>query len=188
MKKMDSPPALLVLDVQKGFDDPYWGKRNNPAAEQIIGQLQDEWRKRGWKIIYSQHLSVQPSSPLYRDNPEGVSFKDANAPLPDEKVFQKEVNSAFIGTSLESYLRGENIQDVCITGLSTQHCVSTTARMAGNLGFTTYLVSDACAAFEAKGIGGTVYSPEQVHEIELAMLNKEFAQVVTAGELAGLLV
>lgn len=118
----------------------------------------------------------------------GVSFKDANAPLPDEKVFRKEVNSAFIGTGLEAYLRGENIQNVCITGLSTQHCVSTTARMAGNLGFSTYLVSDACAAFEVKGTGGTVYPPEQVHEIELAMLNKEFAQVVTAGELMGLLV
>jgi nicotinamidase-related amidase len=188
LKAIDSPPALLVLDVQKGFDDPYWGKRNNPGAEKVIRQLQDEWRKRGWKVIYSQHLSVQPSSPLYRENAEGVSFKDANAPLPEERVFQKEVNSAFIGTSLESYLRGENIRTVCITGLSTQHCVSTTARMAGNLGFSTYLVSDASAAFEAKGTGGTVYPPEQVHEIELAMLNKEFAQVVTARELVGLIV
>jgi nicotinamidase-related amidase len=188
LKPITTPPALLVLDVQKGFDDPYWGKRNNPGAEEVIRQLQEEWRKRGWKIIYSQHLSVQPTSPLYRENPEGVSFKTANAPLPDERVFQKEVNSAFIGTSLESYLRGENIQTVCITGLSTQHCVSTTVRMAGNLGFSTYLVSDAAAAFEAKGTDGTVYPPEQVHDIELAMLNKEFSQVVTARELMGLFV
>jgi nicotinamidase-related amidase len=140
MKTLLTPPALLVLDVQKGFDDPFWGDRNNPQAEENILKLLTEWRKRGWEVIYSQHLSLLPKSPLNYQNRTGVEFKEIIKPLPQEVVFQKNVNSAFIGTELESYLRDKLITSVMITGLSTQHCVSTTTRMSGNLGFETFLV------------------------------------------------
>ncbi|MBM7662199.1 nicotinamidase-related amidase [Bacillus mesophilus] len=145
---MLNPPALLVLDVQKGFDDPYWGSRNNLDAEDNILKLLTEWRSRNWNVVYSQHLSLLPQSPLNHKNKLGTEFKESIQPQGNEKIFSKNVNSAFIGTQLESYLRQENITSVVITGLSTQHCIPTTTRMSGNLGFETYLVSDAIAAFE----------------------------------------
>lgn len=183
MAKLINLPALLILDVQKGFDDPYWGNRNNPKAEENIARLQEEWRKRKGTIFYSKHLSIQPQSPLHHTNKEGTEFKEMIKPKPNETVFTKQVNSAFIGTELETYLNEQNINTVVITGLSTQHCVSTTTRMSGNLGFQTYLVSDAIAAFEITDHKGKKHAADTIQEVELAMLQKEFATVLTTDEI-----
>ncbi|MCM3115507.1 cysteine hydrolase [Neobacillus sp. MER 74] len=178
-----NPPALLVLDVQDGFDDPYWGKRNNLEAEENILQLLTEWRRRKWPVIYSQHLSLLPHSPLYYKNTNGPKFKEIIRPKANEKVFQKNVNSAFIGTELETYLRDQQIKSVIITGLSTQHCVSTTTRMSGNLGFDTYLIEDAIAAFELIDHKGIKRSAEDVQTFELATLHHEFATIMTTANI-----
>jgi nicotinamidase-related amidase len=176
------PPALLVLDVQVGFDDPYWGKRNNLQAEDNILRLLTEWRKKKWPVIYSQHLSLLSNSPLHYKNKGGTEFKANIRPIAGEMVFQKNVNSAFIGTQLETYLYDHQIKSVVITGLSTQHCVSTTTRMSGNLGFDTYLIEDAIAAFEITDHKGVKHSADAIHKIELATLNKEFATILTTDE------
>lgn len=176
-------PALLVLDVQNGFDDPYWGERNIPEAEGNILRLLKEWRKWKGEIIYSKHLSLDPNSPLNHKNKNGTEIKEHLKPLDGEKVFSKNVNSAFIGTELEAYLTEKQIKSVVITGLSTQHCVSTTTRMSGNLGYNTYLVSDGIAAFGITDHNGVYYTAEAIQEYELAMLQKEFATIVTTEEL-----
>ncbi|MEH7073841.1 cysteine hydrolase family protein [Neobacillus drentensis] len=183
MKTIMNPPALLVLDVQKGFDDPSWGKRNNPQAEENILKLLTEWRERGWEIIYSQHLSLLPNSPLNYQNKLGIEFKEIIKPLPNELVFQKNVNSAFIGTKLETHLKEKQVTTLVITGLSTQHCVSTTTRMSGNLGFDTFLVEDAIAAFEITDHNGVYHRPEDIQKFEVAALHKEFATIVTTQEV-----
>ncbi|WP_059173941.1 cysteine hydrolase family protein [Bacillus sp. FJAT-27445] len=180
---MSDKPALLVLDVQKGFDDPYWGERNNPEAEENIYRLLAEWRKQEWIIVYSQHLSLLPNSPLNYKNGGNIEIKDPLRPLAGEKVFTKNVNSAFIGTSLEEFLKGHQIKTLVITGFSTQHCVSTTTRMAGNLGYTNFLVSDATAAFEITDHKNVKHPANEIHEIELAMLHKEFATIATTNEI-----
>ncbi|MEH7086564.1 cysteine hydrolase family protein [Neobacillus drentensis] len=183
MNPVVNPPALMVLDVQEGFDDPYWGKRNNLNAEENILHLLTEWRRQKWPIIYSQHLSLLPQSPLYYKNKNGIKFKAMIRPKEDEKVFQKNVNSAFIGTELETYLRNLKIKSVIITGLSTQHCVSTTTRMSGNFGFDTYLIEDAIAAFEITDHKGIKRSAEDVQTFELATLHQEFATIMTTADL-----
>ncbi|MDQ0230075.1 cysteine hydrolase family protein [Metabacillus malikii] len=182
MTQLFKQPALLVLDAQIGFDDPYWGKRNNPDAEDNIVKLLTTWRKKKWEIIYSQHLSMDPKSPLHYKS-QGTEFKAMLKPIQGEAIFQKSVNSAFIGTKLETYLQEKKIQSVVITGFSTQHCVSTTTRMSGNLGYETYLVSDGTAAYELTDHEGTYYPPEAIHNHELATLHKEFATIVTTIEL-----
>ena len=176
-------PALMVLDVQKGFDDPYWGKRNNPQAEENIARLLTEWRNRNGQIIFSQHMSVQPDSPLHYKNKVGTQFKDIISPREMDTVFQKNVNSAFIGTGLETYLKDQQIKSVVITGLSTQHCISTTTRMSGNLGYHTFLVSDAAAAFETTDHLGKYYDADSIHNHELAMLQNEFATILTTDQI-----
>jgi nicotinamidase-related amidase len=183
MTTIMNQPALIVLDVQKGFDDPHWGKRNNPQAEENILKLLTEWRKRGWEVIYSQHLSLLPNSPLNDQNKLGIEFKEIVKPLPHEVVFQKNVNSAFIGTKLDSYLKEKQVKSLVITGFSTQHCVSTTTRMSGNLGYDTFLVEDAIAAFEIIDHNGTYHSPEDVQYSEVAALHKEFATIINTQEV-----
>ena len=182
MEHLPADAVLLIIDVQQGFDQPSWGQRNNLDAETQIATLLHAWRRTQRPIIHVQHLSTSPSSPLRPDQP-GCDIKPIVQPLAHEMVIQKHVNSAFIGTNLEPYLREQGYHTLVITGLTTPHCVSTTTRMAGNLGFQTFLVDDATAAFEIVAADGTVYSAEDVHKLSLATLHNEFATVVSTQTL-----
>jgi nicotinamidase-related amidase len=170
--------VLLVVDVQKGMD-VYAARynRNNPDLERNIARLQAAWRQSGRPIVHVQHLSKEPQSPLRPGQP-GVEIKDEVRPLPGEPVVQKSVSSAFIGTSLEADLRREGRTTLIVVGMQTNMCVSTTARMAGNLGFTTYVVSDATATFDNQGPDGKRYASELLHDVALADLNGEFSTVI----------
>jgi nicotinamidase-related amidase len=174
--------ALLVIDVQYGFDEPSWGPRNNPGAESVIERLLEAWRKAGWPVLHAQHVSVEPGSALGADRP-GVRIKPEARPASGEPVFRKSANSAFIGTDLEEHLRGRGIESLVMVGLTTNHCVSTTARMAGNLGFDTVVVSDATATFDCRGPDGVLYPAEQVHAVSLASLHGEFACVLESRQV-----
>lgn len=180
---MPSNAALLIIDVQQGFDDPKWGRRNNPDAEANISRLISLWRRERRPVIHIQHCSVEPDSPLRPELP-GFEFKPEVTPIEGEPVFKKTVNSAFIGTELDSYLRDKNIEHIVIVGLTTDHCVSTTIRMAGNLGFKALLVSDATATFDRKGPDGKEYTAEDIHDIHIASLNGEFCNIITTDLLA----
>ena len=171
-----SEPALIVIDVQQGMDNPRLGKRNNPDAEKRIGSLIGAWRAAGKPVIHVQHDSVEPQSELRPDRP-GNAVKAEAKPVDGEPVFRKNVNSAFIGTNLESYLRERGIDNLVLVGLTTEHCVSTSARMAANLGFNVTIVADATAAFEKNGYDGRHYTADEVHNVELAGLNREFATI-----------
>jgi nicotinamidase-related amidase len=116
--------ALVIIDVQRGFDDARWGRRNNPDAEQKIAALLAQWRRTGRPVFHVQHLSNSESSPLHPRNP-ACEFKEIVRPLENEQVFQKRVNSAFIRTQFESSLRQRGIRSIVIVGLTTPHCVST---------------------------------------------------------------
>ena len=175
--RLSKRAALMVIDVQDGLDEPIWGKRNNPNMEQNIAKLLDGWRKSGRPVIHVKHDSKLPHSPLRPRSP-GNKIKDAVRPVKGEPVVSKRVNSAFIGTSLEKDLRRRRIHTLIMTGLVTDHCVSTTARMAGNLGFDTIVVSDATATFDRVGHDGKKYAAEEIHNTALASLKDEFAQIM----------
>jgi nicotinamidase-related amidase len=173
-------PALILVDIQKGFDNiAYWGgQRNNPDAEEKAGELLRLWRKHHLPIFHIKHCSSNPDSFLNEAN-EGNDFKDLVKPISSEPIIKKNVNSAFIGTDLKQQLDNLKITKLVIVGLTTDHCISTTTRMAGNLGFDTFLVSDATATFNKKGVEGQNYPAELIHETALASLNDEFARIVT---------
>ena len=135
------------------------------------------WRQTDRPVFHVQHLSQSLNSPLRPTHP-GNAIKEAVRPQADELLFQKRVNSAFIGTDLEQQLRERGYDTLVIVGLTTPHCVSTTTRMAGNLGFRTYIVADATAAFELVGHDGRRYSAEEIHAVSLVTLHEEFATVV----------
>jgi nicotinamidase-related amidase len=173
-------PALILIDIQKGFDDiGYWGgRRNNPEAEERASELLSVWRTSDLPVFHIQHCSSNRNSLLHVTN-KGNAFKDLVKPRSIEPVIKKNVNSAFIGTDLKQQLDNLKVTTLVIVGLTTDHCVSTTTRMAGNFGYKTFLISDATATFNKKGLDGQNYSAELIHETALASLNEEFATIVT---------
>lgn len=175
-------PALLLIDVQQGFDEPGWGIRNNPEAERRIADLLAAWRAEGLPVLHVQHMSTGPTSPL-RPGLPGNAFKPEALPAAGEPVFRKTVNSAFIGTDLEAHLRKAGIRRLAVAGLTTDHCVSTTVRMAANLGFEVVVVDDATATFDRTGPDGTRHSAEEMHRTALASLHGEFAEVRSTDDL-----
>lgn len=183
MQTVTENTALIIIDVQEGLDEPgYWGTRNNPDAETNMARLLAAWRSSKRPIFHIQHMSTHPKSPL-RPHVPGNAIKQIVAPHGDEPVIQKTVNSAFIGTDLETRLRAQAIDSIVIVGLTTNHCVETSARMAGNLGFKTFVVADATATFDRTGFDGTHYPAETVHAVALASLHDEFATVVNTDDL-----
>lgn len=166
--------ALLLIDFQQVFAAPSWGKRNNPFAEKNAREILKQARRSGLTIIHIKHISTNDESLFYKHSPTS-EFITGLEPESSEMVFTKSVNSAFIGTKLEIYLREEKIDGLIAMGLTTDHCVSTSVRMGSNLGFHMTLVSDATATFERKGMDGSMLSADLIHDVHLSSLNEEFA-------------
>ncbi len=179
--------ALVIVDLQKAFDDPRFGRRNNPDAEANTGRLLAAWRTTGRPVIHVQHLSREPDSP-YRPGQPGCDFKDEVRPQAGELVVQKSTNNAFIDTGLGPYLDDKRIGTLVVVGVATNNCVEATVRMAGNLGYRTYLVADATATAERIDLAGRVWRAEEIQALTLANLNGEYATVISTEEILGRLV
>jgi len=162
--------------------DIKWGERNNLNAEENISEILTLWREKGWKVIHIQHISDNLSS-LFHPSNDGFAIKELVEPIDGELVVEKKVNSGFIGTNLEEYLKQNDITTVVITGLTTPHCVSRTTRMSGNLGFNTYLILDATAAFGMRDQNENYYDSDTLHNTSLATLHDEFATIFTTEQL-----
>lgn len=176
--------ALLVIDVQRAIDHPSWGERNNPQAEANIAALLDAWRVTGRPVYHVRHDSTEPQS-HYRPGQPGHEFKAEAMPLAAEPVIAKRTNSAFIGTGLEATLRAAGVATLIVVGVITNNSVEATVRMAGNLGFDTYVVEDATFTFGRRDWSGTWWMARDVHAMSLANLSEEYATVVdTAAILA----
>jgi nicotinamidase-related amidase len=187
MEKLPSNAALLVIDLQEAIDDPRWsliGPRNNPQAEYNVAALLAAWRRDGRPIVHIRHDSVEPDS-SYRPGGPGHPFKEEARPLPGETVIGKRVNSAFIGTGLDEWLRDRGIATLVVAGVITNNSVEATVRMAGNLGYDVRLVADACFTFARKDRSGRLRTADEVHDLSLANMDGEYATVVDTAAVLG---
>ncbi|KAF3797595.1 putative isochorismatase family protein [Colletotrichum gloeosporioides] len=209
----ETPTAVLLVDIQEGFKHPtHWGSsRSTPSFEANVASILRAARERNSAIASSQssetpisiihvhHHSRSPTSALHPSHfLEGSSTPSVSplqfaAPLNNETILVKNFNSSFVGTQLESILRSGGIRQLVVLGLTTDHCVSTTVRMAANLQVLgddggpdgngegvhgVILVRDAVAAYEKGG-----FDAETVHAVSLASLDREFAEVVSAKDV-----
>lgn len=174
--------ALIVIDLQKAIDHPSWGERNNPEAEKNIAALLAAWRISRRPIYHIRHDSIEAAS-HYRPGQPGNDFKPEAQPLPGETVLVKRTNSAFIGTGLEAMLRAAQQNMLLVIGVITNNSVEATVRMAGNLGFDTFLVEDACFTFGRADWTGQFRSAAEVHAMSLANLDGEYCTVTTTAEV-----
>ena len=178
--------CLLLIDVQTGVNVlQHWGgengRRNNPAAEDNMRSLLTAFRTSGGKIAFTRHDSREAASPLKLSLPTGEQIEGLEIDQSDIVVI-KDVNSGFLGTSLEIQLRRAGIQRLLVVGFFTNFCVETTVRMAGNLGFDTYLIEDACATTNRVGPDGVDHEPERVHQLAVASMHGEFCTAISSAD------
>ena len=176
--------ALVVVDAQQGFDDPWWGPRNNDRCDENIAALVREWARRGRALVYVRHDSDEPGSPLHPGTP-GNRLKAYLEPEPDLLV-TKSVNSAFLGTpDLDAWLRERGLDGIVVCGITTNHCCETTARMGGNLGHRVLFALDATHTFDRTGPDGGVVTADELMRVTGVILHGEFADVVSTAALLG---
>jgi nicotinamidase-related amidase len=176
--------ALVLVDVQRGFDDAaYWGRRNNPACEDNIAALLAAWREHRRPVVFVRHESTDPRSPLRPGQP-GNDLKPLLTGPPDLLV-TKTVNSAFHGSpDLDGWLRSRGLAGLVIAGITTNHCCETTARVGGNLGHRVVFALDATYTFDRPDLDGETVTADELTRVTATNLHGEFATVVTTAELA----
>lgn len=174
--------ALIVIDVQQTFDDhAYWGKRDNPDAEENTRRLVEFWQNHGLPLVMVTHTSSLLESTFH---PGRISsqLKPFLADITPTLAVTKTVNSAFYGSpDLAAWLTASGIEQLVLCGIQTNMCVETTARMSGNLGFNTVVAIDACHTFDLQGPDGAVTKAADLSKTTATNLfGGEFANVVTS--------
>ncbi|MFF3759226.1 cysteine hydrolase family protein [Streptomyces sp. NPDC002185] len=181
--------ALVVVDVQKGFEEEFWGRRDNPGAEENMAALIDAWQGTGRPVVLVRHDSVQAGSPL-APGTGGNAFKDfveerRGKGAGPELLVVKSVNSAFYGEpDLDAWLRGAGIGQFVVVGIQTNMCNETTARMGGNLGYEVLFALDAMHTFDLAGpFGWTRTAEELTRATAVSLHGGRFARVVTTADV-----
>jgi nicotinamidase-related amidase len=168
--------ALMIIDMQIAGSDPTLGERGQLEAEANAARLLAAWRERGEPVIHIRHDDMNPDSPYALGKP-GHAFRAEVAPLPHEEVVEKRTTNAFVGTDLMQVLEAHDASQIVVCGVHLEHCVGTTARMAGNLGFMVYLAGDATASLSNASKGGTRFTADEIHSMMLAVLDGDFVKV-----------
>ena len=176
--------ALIVIDVQLGFDDDacYWGARKYPDCDDNIRRLLDAWRADGRRVVLVRHDSADPCSPLHPGQ-AGNAFKPG-IHGPHDLLVTKRVNSSFHGApDLDAWLRGHDVAQIVVCGITTNHCCETTSRVGGSLGYGVRFALDATYTFDRTGPDGTRMTAAELARATATNLHGEFAAVVATADL-----
>jgi nicotinamidase-related amidase len=175
-------PPLVVLDVQDAIDQPVWKDKNNPGYLAVIMRLLAHWRKNGWPVLHIKHDEPAPTSSYHTHGPWN-GIKAEVAPLAGEPVVIKHQNCAFIGTELDQVLHDMGAKEFVLTGVVIHNSMDATVRAGKALGYRIILPSDATTAVPVAGTDGKSWTAKTVHDLTLAILDKKYAEVVTADEV-----
>lgn len=123
------------------------------------------------KVVFdSLYRSCSPVSPIFQhvkkqnalqSNTWGTQFHDKLDKQAQDIVIEKHRISAFYSTPLEMYFKCNKIENILITGVSTDMAIESTAREAHDRDYKVYIIADACGAFS-----------KDLHESSLKILSK----------------
>jgi nicotinamidase-related amidase len=177
--------ALLVIDAQESFRErpDEWSATANPQVLENIGRLVDHARSVGDRVVWVTH--AEPGSGGVFDPALGfVRVVSDLDPRGDELAVTKTSINAFTSTDLQQQLAAAGIRRVVICGIRTEQCCETTARVAGDLGFTVEFVTDATttSAIAADGALASVSGDDIMRRTESVLSARGFATIVTTAD------
>jgi len=174
--------TLIIIDMQLAMDDPRYGRRGQPDAENKIAKLLNHWRELGNPIVHIRDDSVDPDSP-YAPGKPSHEFKPQVKPLENEPIVEKRTNNAFVGTDLMQVLENIGSAELVICGVHLEHCVDVTLRMAANLGFMVFVPQDCVISVDRTDRNGKNWSAEDVHALTLSIIDGNYAKVLDSSDL-----
>ncbi|WP_436492380.1 isochorismatase family protein [Actinokineospora sp. HUAS TT18] len=178
--------ALIVIDVQESFRTrPDWAEVSNPDIVGQVNRLVDLARAENDLVVWVLHSEPGSGGPF--DPASGhVRLLDGLEPREGEPMLTKTAHNAFTTTNLQQTLTVRGVRDVLISGIRTEQCCETTARVGSDLGFGVTFVTDATATMPLKHWRtGAVMSTSDIIERTECALAGRFASIATVGELTG---
>lgn len=175
--------ALLVIDVQDSFrlDAARWATRSNPAFEGSVARLIETYRAAELPVIFILH---QDEDELFLAGSPYVRLQPFLEPREDEPVLAKSTRNAFTSTNLADLLAERGVRRLAITGIQTEQCCETTARLAGDLGYDVDFVTDATLTFPITDPAtGDVQSVEAITRATEFSLRGRFARITATDAL-----
>lgn len=176
-----SDTALLVIDVQHSFHHTrYWDASEFEAYGQRQNHLIAAARRYGWPVVHIYHHSAQgpfaPANGLVR----AMDFVDKRE---EDPVFNKHVHNALTESGLRPWLETQGIERLVVSGIRTEQCCETTARVASDLGYAVEFALDATLTFPmAHPQSGERVSPAQIRAHTALVLADRFARITRVAD------
>ena len=164
--------ALLLIDVQASF----------PARDYWVESLAQTWRPKQRAVLNAAQANDIPVVRILHEEPgsQGAFDPDGDliCPLDD---FNDEV-AVTSDTSLEKWLRERGIERLAISGIRTEQCCETTARVASDLGFSVDFISDATLTFPMTR-HGIIWSADDIKARTELVLEDRFARIISTQDM-----
>jgi nicotinamidase-related amidase len=175
--------ALLVIDVQQSFEHrPYFTDRDLPAFREALTSLVDGCAARRCPI--ARILHVEPEGAFAPAS--GLVTPMTWLPPAHDVEIHKHVHNAFTDTGLDRWLRARKIERVIVSGIRTEQCCETTARVASDLGYEVDFVTEATLTFPMTPPStGRGFSAAEIKERTELVLAGRFARVTTVSACLG---
>jgi nicotinamidase-related amidase len=190
--------ALIVIDIQESFRQrPLWQTMSNPHLFDNVNALVEAARCDGDMVAWVLHAE-EGTGGLFDPVNGFVRVVDELKPLDSEPTLVKTAHNAFTTTNLGQRLAQHGVREIRITGIRTEQCCETTARVGSDLGFDTTFITDATATFASPHWSAAPYATiddmladpltlsadEMVRRTEYALAGR-FAKIATTAELVG---
>ena len=171
--------ALLLIDLQQGLFQGTHAVTGADALIQRLFKLTTNFARAGYPIWAAQHTG--PSmTPLAEGAPAWQLVPEFQQ-LPIQR-FSKTNPSCFNQTNLEVELRKAGVRHLVIAGAKTEYCVDTSCRIAKELGFVPWLVTDGHST-----VAESATDAEWVIAHHNKVLGSAFARLIGSQQLDALI-